>query len=295
MRVSVAALALVSALATVPARAADYHVPLPLPDDALRGSQTAFAPPNYANWSGFYFGGQAGMTYGNVNFGNASSQQISYILSNSELQDVVSGWTTLPQVKGSSRAYGGFIGYNIQWGEVTTGIELNYNRMNVAASAADSIGPLIVNGANQPDGSTVRYSVIVNSAAALTIHDIATFRARFGWVTDRLHPYGFVGLAVGRAESMVSTNITLTKSVTPPPDSFGVITPGPFLGVSLPRNPQNDSKSQVAFGFAAGLGLEVGVTENLFLRAEWEFVEFPSINDFRVQINSVRAAVGFKF
>jgi opacity protein-like surface antigen len=41
--------------------------------------------------------------------------------------------------------------------------------------------------------------------------------------------------------------------------------------------------------------MEVAVLNNLFVRAEWEFVEFPNISDMRVQANSVRAAVGLKF
>ena len=51
----------------------------------------------------------------------------------------------------------------------------------------------------------------------------------------------------------------------------------------------------IAYGFTAGLGIEVAVMQNLFVRAEWEFIEFPNVSDFRVQANSVRAAVGMKF
>ena len=51
----------------------------------------------------------------------------------------------------------------------------------------------------------------------------------------------------------------------------------------------------IAYGFTAGLGVEVGITQNLFARAEWEFVEFPNIADFRVSANSARVAVGLKF
>jgi hypothetical protein len=35
--------------------------------------------------------------------------------------------------------------------------------------------------------------------------------------------------------------------------------------------------------------------QNVFARAEWEFIEFPNISDMRVSTNSVRAAVGMKF
>ena len=270
-RASAAALAGFVVLLSSYAYAADYHVPL---NEPLRGSQApSFAPATYPRWEGFYFGGHLGETFGNVNFGNASAPQISYILSNSELQDIVSTWTTLLQVKSSSPSFGAFIGYNVQWDDVITGIELNYSHLALNMSAVDSLGPLIVNGANQRRDE----------------------RARFGWAYDRLLPYAFVGPAFGLVESSVITNVNVTKSVTPPPDSSGTITPGPFLPVSLPRNPQVDAKSQVAFGFTAGLGLDLCVTDNLFLRTEWEYVGFPNINGFRAQINTVRAGVGLKF
>ena len=48
----------------------------------------------------------------------------------------------------------------------------------------------------------------------------------------------------------------------------------------------------IAYGFTAGLGIEVALLQNLFVRAEWELVEFPNISDIRVQANSGRAAVG---
>ena len=35
--------------------------------------------------------------------------------------------------------------------------------------------------------------------------------------------------------------------------------------------------------------------QNLFVRAEWEFIEFPNVSDFRVEANSMRVAVGVKF
>ena len=70
----------------------------------------------------------------------------------------------------------------------------------------------------------------------------------------------------------------------------------PTAGVlNLPRNPQTESKSLIAYGFAAGLGLDVGITSNVFLRAEWEYVQFPNGDDVRVNVNSVHAGLGYKF
>jgi outer membrane immunogenic protein len=140
----------------------------------LRGSYA----PSSTRWDGFYIGGQAGKTFGSADFGNADNSLVSYMLSNTELQSIVSNFTTLPKGSTGSQSFGGFIGYNFQWDDVVLGAELNYNRMSIKIGAQDQIGPILVPGANLPDGSTVLYSVIVTSAASVAIHDIVTARAR---------------------------------------------------------------------------------------------------------------------
>ncbi len=162
--VAVAGALIVSAvLRSAPALAADWS--LPLPDNVLRGSETV-GKPIYPRWDGFYFGGQIGRSFTNADFSNASSSQISYILANTELQGLVSDWTTLSKSSTGNTGYGGFIGYNIQWGEVITGFELNYNHLGANLGAQGSVGPINVPGATQPDGSTVMYTVTVTSGGS---------------------------------------------------------------------------------------------------------------------------------
>jgi opacity protein-like surface antigen len=55
--------------------------------DFLRGSYT----PTDTRWEGFYVGGQAGETFGSADFSNATQSMLNYILSNTELQETVSG------------------------------------------------------------------------------------------------------------------------------------------------------------------------------------------------------------
>jgi outer membrane immunogenic protein len=289
LRAGLAALALIL-LAPAGAVAADMP-------EFLRGSYS----PSSTRWDGFYFGAQAGKTFGTADFSNSTASMVSYILSNTELQPIVSSWATLPKGSTGSPSFGAFIGYNYQWDDVVLGAELNYNHMSLGTGAQGSIGPILVPGANLPDGSTVHYSVTVTSAAAVTIHDIITARARAGWAFDRFMPYGFAGLAVGRADvSRFATLAGSTITITPPPTTGpgGISIPGiPVTGpLDLPRDPQSQSQNGVvAYGFTAGLGVEVALFQNLFARAEWEFIEFPNISDFRVQANSARVAVGLKF
>ena len=293
-----AALALLAMLFSSTAYGADYSKPQPLSDYSLRGSDAPVSrAPTFPSWEGFYFGGQFGRSFGSADFSNGTSSQISYILANTELQSLVSDWTTLPKGTSAAQSYGGFIGYNFQWGEVITGVELNYNHMNFRTGAADSVGPILVPGANLPDGSTVLYAVTVASTASVAVHDILTARARFGWAYDRFLPYGFVGPAIGRVDVLRTASVTGTKTTQGPTDPLTLITPPPVVGaLNLPRNPQTQAQNGlIVYGYTAGLGFEVGLTQNLFLRGEWEYVQFPNVSDFRVSMNSVRAGIGLKF
>ncbi|MGC1693954.1 MAG: outer membrane beta-barrel protein [Pseudolabrys sp.] len=271
------------AMSAACARAADMP-------EFLRGSTA----PSYTRWEGFYFGVQAGKTFGSADFGNADNSLVSDILANTELQGIVSNFTTLPKGSTGSASYGGFVGYNWQWADVVMGGELNYNHMSIGIGARDSLGPILVPGANLPDGSTVLYSVTVTSAASVSIHDIVTARARAGWTFDRFMPYGFAGLAVGQADvSRFATLAGSTKTTTSPGPP-----PGPPLtgALILPRDPQTVAQDGlVVYGFTAGLGIEAELTHNVFARAEWEFIQFPNVADFRVSTNSARVALGVKF
>jgi opacity protein-like surface antigen len=280
LRAGLAALALIL---MAPAGAVAADMP-----EFLRGSYS----PSSTRWDGFYVGGQAGETFGTADFSDVSRPLVSDILANTELQPIVSNWTILSKGSTGSQSYGGFIGYNYQWDDVVMGAELNYNHMSIVTGGQATVGPILVPGANLPGGSTVLYSVTETSNASVTIHDIVTARARAGWAFDRFLPYGFVGLAVGRADITRFASVDVFKSITPPPPS----SPGSFLPVPLSRNPQSQSQGGlIAYGFTAGLGVEVALMQNLFVRAEWEFIEFPNIADFRVSVNSARVGVGLKF
>jgi opacity protein-like surface antigen len=49
------------------------------------------------------------------------------------------------------------------------------------------------------------------------------------------------------------------------------------------------------WGFTVGAGLDVLLTQNIFLRAEYEYVQFTPVAGVLININSARAGLGFKF
>jgi opacity protein-like surface antigen len=282
----------------------------------LRGSNAvvpAVAPaipiagPAYPNWSGVYFGVQAGHSTASMDFANGTSSLIHFILRNTTIENRVASWTTLGQADTVGKSYGGFVGYNIHWDEVVLGAEANYSRLSLSQSAADSLSRVINNSEDAPPGHNYAYHISVSSNASVHISDMATLRARAGWAAGQfLLPYAFVGLAIGRAD--VTRSATVSGTLT---DTFTVTNPviNPFTGVVtfvpaeqsinspliLP-GPQTESlKGVFAYGYTAGLGVDFALMRSLFLRAEWEWIQFAPIKDTRVHINTARVAVGVKF
>jgi opacity protein-like surface antigen len=282
-----------------PALAADLPI--------LRGT-SGYAPASYQRWGGVYVGGQAGFSNSGADFGSSVSSLTSYILRNSVLEDDVSSWTTLPRSATSGRSFGGFIGYNVQWEDAVLGVELNYNRTSLSHAAADSLARSITNptGSNPPDGHTYIYDVAVDASASVLLTDFGTLRARAGWAAGPFMPYAFVGLAFGRGDVARSAAITGTRTDSyQVPQVIGTDASGNPIIVMVPASdvaplvlssPQSEAQSgAVSYGYAAGVGLDYAVFGNLFVRGEWEWMQFPNVKDIKLNINTFRGAVGLKF
>lgn len=103
-------------------------------------------------------------------------------------------------------------------------------------------------------------------SGSITLNDYATARVRAGYPIGQFLPYGFLGAAIGRYSY--------------------VVTNGAW----------SDSRSQAfALGFTAGLGADVLILPNVFLRGEWEYNVFTKVGGMRTNTNTARAAIGVKF
>ncbi len=127
------------------------------------------------------------------------------------------------------------------------------------------------------DGEYTRPSSLQTSSQAtalgttvtsqLKLTDYATFRARAGYAFGQFLPYGFVGAAVGRMNySTVSGGITTAHR-----------------------------DNAIDGGFTAGLGLDVAILPNVFLRGEWEYIAFAQVSGIRATDNTGRVGIGIRF
>ena len=251
------------AMSAAYARAADMP-------EFLRGSTA----PSYTRWEGFYFGAQAGKTFGSADFGNATIPW-----SATYCQHGVAGYRLqlydIAERFDRQRSYGGFVGYNWQWADVVLGGELNYNHMSIGRRSGFARADP-GSGCQPPrrlDGPLQRHSDI---AARVDPRHRDGARAR----RLDLRPLHALCAGRGRPADVALCNFGgSTKTTTPP--APGAPTTGALI---LPRDPQTQAQDgEVIYGFTAGLGIEAELMHNVFARAEWEFIQFPNVADFACQ------------
>lgn len=118
---------------------------------------------------------------------------------------------------------------------------------------------------NKASGLSTSQTVGIASGS-ITLNDYATARVRAGYPMGQFLPYAFLGAAVGRFDYLVTNGIWF------------------------------DSRSQAfALGLTAGLGADVLIMPNVFLRGEWEYNVFTKVGGIRTNTNTARAALGVKF
>ena len=257
----------------------------------LRGPQYEEPVPAY-RWSGVYGGGQIGYSVAGVDFTGGVSSLVAHILRVTAIEQDqhISGWPVLGKRNPSGVSFGGFVGYNWQWEDAVTGIELNYNRTSLSGLSSDSLERLFMDDTNAPPKHHFQYDVTVQGSASAHITDFGTFRLRGGWAAGRFLPYAFVAVAVGRADVARSATVQSTITDFPeqgtaplPPSTFGPVT-------------ETDGRTGAfAYGGAAGVGLDAALLPNVFLRGEWEYVQFAPLKGDHIHISTVRTALGLKF
>jgi outer membrane immunogenic protein len=301
MRRLLVALGLMGGLLS-PAFAADYDLPI------LRGSQpvqpiapvTTVGPATFTRWSGFYVGGVFSYSNATTDFSNATAPLVDFSLRGLTVDSASALSPSEKAVldKGAASAFGagGFLGYNTQWQDLIIGVEATYTHTNLNTTASSSpIGRIL---------PSLNTAVALNAAGRLDLTDYGEARFRAGYVVGNLLPYGFIGMAVGRASYSVSTLADVTQDTRTTPSyscagtNNGNISPPPPTPPPCQDFLFSNSAGQnnaLLYGFSVGGGLDWALTQNVFLRGEFEFVQFAPITNVLVAIISGRVGAGFKF
>lgn len=269
-------------LAAVMMGAASCAQAADMPDlPILRGSYIDGLTTSRVNWQGFYVGGQGGYGSSDEKFAGSNASMLATLLDHNVIQQMqVSQWNLgLAGQSARSSAYGAFAGYNWQWDDVVVGLEASY--VHGSFGGASRATKELVSGLALSD--TFFHDVAVNSSASISISDMATFRARAAYAWGCFLPYMFGGFALGKAD--IARSVTIH-------DAVSATINGPFTPLAT-LNATDAVHNHLIYGYTAGLGFDVNLVGDLFMRAEWEYVRFTSQVD--TNINTVRAGLGYKF
>ncbi|MGA2125735.1 MAG: outer membrane beta-barrel protein, partial [Xanthobacteraceae bacterium] len=134
----------------------------------------------------------------------------------------------------------------------------------------------------------------VKGSALAHITDFGTLRGRIGYIVGNFLPYATVGLAAGRADINNQTNVYFACSAV-----GQTCTQGDVISQTLVPLPLQGQSSEVLskwlYGYAVGAGLEVAVLPNVFVRGEWEFIQFGPFSNTTANLNALRIGAGVRF
>lgn len=101
-----------------------------------------------------------------------------------------------------------------------------------------------------------------NGSASYKLVDYGTIRGRAGYAFGQFLPYAALGLGVGRIDY---------------------------------TTPSASRDNAYALGFVAGLGIDISLLPNVFLRAEWEYAYFTPESSTTSSVNTGRVGLGVRF
>ncbi|CAN5170146.1 outer membrane beta-barrel protein [soil metagenome] len=229
-------------------------------------------------WQGFYVGGQAGTGSSDMDFSGSTQNMVASLLVNTGIENVgqVSQWPVLGKKSQRGDGYGGFAGYNSQWGDVVLGLEANYMHGNFGGSDTNTMSRFF-------DVGTFTDFVDYNATTRFMIKDMGSVRARAGWAWGSFLPYMFGGVSLGRADVYRNATVSGTQ--------VEIANPANVIPFSFSRT--EGQSNRFIYGYAAGLGVDVMLVGGLFARAEWEYLKFAGPID--TSINTVRGGLGYRF
>jgi opacity protein-like surface antigen len=268
-------LAAAAACLSFPALAADFDA------GPLRGTQ--YAPPAVTpimNWEGGYFGGFGGYSQANFSNKGALRDPVAFMLRGYTVENEfrLSQMLQPSDDDASDTSFGAFAGYNFQYDEAVLGFEVDFTRVRLSGVGSDFYAAR-VRASNGLD-----YSFGLDGETRGQLMDFASLRARAGITMGSFLPYVSGGIALARTEVTRFARVDVSER-NGLDQEIGSIRDSKSLG----------PKEVVTLGYAAGVGVDVAVTPNLMLRAEYLYAHFNDMAGYRININNVRGGAAVKF
>jgi outer membrane immunogenic protein len=198
------------------------------------------APPSAYNWAGWYVGGNIGYGWGDSSAPNVSFVDPGAIVGFAPY--FAAGGNVIPHLHPDGVVGGGQIGFNWQMSpNWVAGLVTDFQGSGMKAAASNAVAP--------PGGLPL--SVQSNSE---NIDWFGTVRAKFGYAQNNWLLYATGGLAYGQ-----------------------VATAGSFVGPGSPLAFAGSTSTTKA-GWAAGAGLNYGLTRNWIVGVEYLYVDLGRVS-----------------
>jgi opacity protein-like surface antigen len=259
--------------------------------DTLRGSEYTVGPAQFTRWAGFYAGGQVGFSSSNVDFSKATQPLLATSLQQLALLSIAhpDQWTVLSNsTNATAVGFGGFVGYNTQWQDLILGVEANYTHASFTATATNTTVSRVFNLGSAIDLATV------SGSGSLSITDYGSLRARAGYILGNFLPYGFAVVAIGHGSYAVTADASGQQNTDLNNPAMPCIVNGTTCA-DFDHPSSNGKTSAFLYGFSVGGGMEWAITPNIFVRGEYEFIQFAPVANITAKINTGRVGAGFKF
>lgn len=279
VRSGLGGLALAMILASPGAQAADY---LRGAYGGHQGVEPIGAPQNNGvDWAGVYAGGHFGLSSAQTDSSSFRNSLARNALPNSTITDLLASTINFRKVNKTQSSFGAFVGINYLWDDVVLGLEADYTRSSM--NATTTTGPYSLRRTDALN----EWVVNSNSTARAKITDWATLRGRVGYAAGYFMPYLTAGLALGNVDGRATTTGTWQQYDTALPGR-PLVANGTFSGVV--------GRSGITYGGVVGAGVDMAFFSNVFMRAEWQHIQFASGgNRPEISINTARVAGGVKF
>ncbi|OJX99618.1 MAG: hypothetical protein BGP04_18155 [Rhizobiales bacterium 62-17] len=235
------------------------------------------------NWTGFYIGGHLGYGIDKQRATSSASVTPSFLGLLFEPGAIAEQRDSAQQSRFRSVLGGVQVGYNYQYGRFVFGAEGDVTFGNLKAGAASSSvqnlsGTLNAIGAaelNMNPGDVISTSSGSTFSARHRLGTFGTLRGRVGYAFDRYLVY----LTGGVAFADMQTSATFTNFITASPN---IIAANPIFAVILAagNNTSSTKTSRFAVGGSFGGGVEVALTANWSVKAEYLYLALPNQNVF---------------
>jgi len=262
-------------------------------DMSLRGSLPGYEAPA-ANWGGFYAGVHGGIGSLNLDAQSMARREAERLLTGLNYLNPTNGGTPAPDfitidpIRSTPVLFGVFAGYNAQFDDAVIGFEFDYSR--VARGGGGTRNWAQPYAVLYDSGQGFTDSFAQSATVSASVSDIFTARMRAGWAYGRFLPYLTAGLALVRGNTSVAYTAGYTRIDTNNADGVDWNQPYTQL-VSQTRQ----ANGVVGAGLAMGAGLDAMLTDNIFLRAEYQYIRVPSMGGVPLTLHTVRGAVAVKY